>query len=94
MYISTNIHKIYVCDPLGLYILLVNKLIDPIIPYWLKFINYLHQHIDQLIKDRFNPIHRLSFQATLCTLGDMDYIRTSLWKLIVIGYHVQNPSST
>ena len=31
--ISTNIHNPYLCDPLSLYISLVNKSIDPITPY-------------------------------------------------------------
>ena len=34
MSISTNIHRTYVCDPLGPYISLVNNFIDPITPYW------------------------------------------------------------
>ena len=34
MSISTNIHRTYVCDPLGPYISLVNNSIDPITPYW------------------------------------------------------------
>ena len=44
--ISTNIHRPYVCDPLGLYILLVNNYIEPITPYWSTLINYLYHHID------------------------------------------------
>ena len=46
MSISTKIYRPYVCDPLGSYISLVNNSIDLIMPYWLRFINYLHQHID------------------------------------------------
>ena len=46
MYISTNIHKPSVCDPLGPYISLVNNSIDLITPYWSTLINYRHQHID------------------------------------------------
>ena len=76
MFISTNIYRPYVCNPLGPYISLVNKSIDQIIPYWSTLIKYPHQHIDQLINDRFNPIDRLSChpvgcQATSHTLGDI-----------------------
>ena len=46
MSISTNIHKPYVCDPLGPYISLVNNSIDPITPYWSILINYPHLYID------------------------------------------------
>ena len=46
MSIFINIHKPHVGDPLGSYISLVNNSINPITPYWLKFINYLYQHID------------------------------------------------
>ena len=46
MFISTNVHKPYVCDPLGLYISLVNNSIDEITPYWSTLINYPHPHID------------------------------------------------
>ena len=46
MSISTNIHKPYVCDPLGPYISLVNNSIDQITPYWSTLINYPHPHID------------------------------------------------
>ena len=46
MFISTNIHMPYMCDPLGLYISLVNYSIDQIIPYWSTIINYPHQQID------------------------------------------------
>ena len=41
MYISTNIHKPYVCDPLGPY-----NSIDQITPYCSTLINYPHPHID------------------------------------------------
>ena len=44
--ISTNIHRPYMCDPLGPYISLVNNSIDQITPYWSTLINYLHQHRD------------------------------------------------
>ena len=43
MSITTNIHKPYVCDPLDLYIYLVNSSIEPMIPYWSILINYLYQ---------------------------------------------------
>ena len=33
MYIATNIYRLYVCDPLGPYISLVNNSIDQITPY-------------------------------------------------------------
>ena len=46
MSISTNIHKPYVCDPLGPYISLVNNYIDQITLYWSTLINYPHPHID------------------------------------------------
>ena len=46
MSISTNIHKPYVCDPLGPYISLVSNSIDQITPYWSTLNNYLHRHID------------------------------------------------
>ena len=46
MSISTNIHRPCVCDPLGLYISLVNNSIDQITPYWLTIINYPHQLIE------------------------------------------------
>ena len=46
MFISTNVHKPYVCDPLGIYISLVNNSIDEITPYWSTLINYPHPHID------------------------------------------------
>ena len=39
MSVSTNIHRTYVCDPLGPYISLVNNSIDLITPYWLILIN-------------------------------------------------------
>ena len=41
-----NIYRPYVCDPPGMYILLVNNSIDPITPYWSTFINYLDQYIE------------------------------------------------
>ena len=67
--------------------------IDQITPYWLTLINYPHPHIDKLIKDRFNPIDRLSCQpvgcqATLRTLKDMEYVRTHWWNLPIIDYHI------
>ena len=46
MSISTNIHRHYVCDPLGPYISLVNNSIDQITPYWSTLINYPHPYID------------------------------------------------
>ena len=46
MFISTNIHRPYVCDPLGPYISLVNNSIDLITPYWSILINFLYLHID------------------------------------------------
>ena len=46
MSISTNIHRPYVCDPLGPYISLVNNSIDQITPYSSTLINYPHPHID------------------------------------------------
>ena len=81
MSISTNIYRPNVCDPLGPYISLVNNSIDQITPYWSTLINSPHQHINELIKDRFNPNDRLSFQpfgyqATPRTFGDMKYVRT------------------
>ena len=42
MSISNNIYRPYVCDPLGLYISLVNTSIDQIIPYWSTLITYPH----------------------------------------------------
>ena len=44
--LTTNIHIPYGCDPLDLYILLVNNFIDPITPCFLIFINYLNQYRD------------------------------------------------
>ena len=43
--------------------------------------------------DGSNPIDTLSCQPILCQaashiLGDIEYIRTLLWNLSVIGYHV------
>ena len=46
--ISPNIHRPYVCDPLGLYISLVNNSIGLITHYWSTLINYLYKHIDKL----------------------------------------------
>ena len=46
MSISTNINRPYVCDPLGLYLSLVNNSIDQITLYWSTLINYQHPHID------------------------------------------------
>ena len=46
MSISTNIHRPYVCDPLGPYISLVNMSIDRIAPDWLTLIKYPYQNID------------------------------------------------
>ena len=66
MSISTNIHRPYVCDPLSPYISLVNNSMLQITPYWLTLINYPHQHATKLIKDRFNPIGRLSCQLVGC----------------------------
>ena len=51
MFVSTNIHRPYTCDPLGPYTSLVNNFIDPITHHWSTFINYLYQHIYLLIKD-------------------------------------------
>ena len=34
IFISTNVYRPYVYDPLGLYISLVNNFITPITPYW------------------------------------------------------------
>ena len=89
MSISTNIHRLYVCDPLGPYISLVNNSIDQITPYWSTIINYPYPHIDLLIEDRFNLIDRLSCQPVRCqatprTVGDIGYVRTHLWNLSVI----------
>ena len=45
MFISSNVHKPYICDPLGPYIALVKNFIDPITPYWsnllITYINIL-----------------------------------------------------
>ena len=81
MCISTNIHKPSASDPLGPYISLVHNSINQITLYCSTLINYPHQHIDQLMKDRFNPIDRFSSQTVGCqamshTLGVMEYIRT------------------
>ena len=46
MSISTNIHRSYVCDPLGPYISLVNNSIEQITLYWLILIKYRCQHKD------------------------------------------------
>ena len=46
MFISTNIHRSYVCDPLGPYISLVNNFIEQITLYWSTLINYPRQYID------------------------------------------------
>ena len=46
MSLSTNIHRPYVCDPLGSYISLANNSIDQITPYWSTLINYPHPQID------------------------------------------------
>ena len=77
MSISTNIHRSYVYDPLGPYILLVNNSIEQITPYWSNLINYSHPHIDSLIKSRYYTIDRLSCQPVGCqatprTLGDRE----------------------
>ena len=42
MYISTNIHRPYVYDPLGSYILLDNNSIEQITSYFSTLINYPH----------------------------------------------------
>ena len=68
-------------DPLGPYISLVNNSIGPITSYWLTFINYLYQQIDQLMKNRFNRIEKsrcvcVRCQAISYTLGDIEYIIT------------------
>ena len=61
MSISTNIHKPYVCDPLGPYISLVNNSIDQITPYWSTLINYL--------MDIMWPISQSHFHVScLCSL--------------------------
>ena len=44
--IFPNIYRPYVCDPLSLYISLVNNYTGLITPYWSILINYYHQHID------------------------------------------------
>ena len=44
MFIFTNIHRPYVCNPLGLYISLVNNSLDPIKLYLSMLISYSHQH--------------------------------------------------
>ena len=44
-YISTNIYRPYVCDPLSSYISLFNNSINQVIPYWSTLINYPHPHI-------------------------------------------------
>ena len=69
---STNAQRPYVYEALGSYISLVNNSIHIITPYWSKFINYLHQKIDLLIKDEFYPINTsncepIGFQTILCT---------------------------
>ena len=81
MSISTNIYRPYVFGLLSLYISLVYNSIDQKTPYWSTLINYPHQHIDYLFKDRFNPIDRLSCQPVECqgtphTLRDMEYVST------------------
>ena len=73
MYISTNIIRPYMCDPLGLYILLVNKSIDLITSYWSNFINYAYQHIYYLIKGRFNPIDRLSLMDIMWPISQSHF---------------------
>ena len=93
MSISTNIYRPYMCDPLNLYISLVNNSIDQITPYCSTLIYYPHPLIDLLINDQFNPINRLSCQPVVCQatphiVGDMEYIITHLWNLSVIDYHV------
>ena len=45
IFISTNIHRPYVCDPLGPYISLVNNSIDPITPNWSTLDNYSYHHM-------------------------------------------------
>ena len=76
-----KVHRPYGCDPLSLYISLVNNSIHPIISYWSTFINYIHQYIYILIKDRFNLIDRSSCQPIGCQatpriLGDMECMKT------------------
>ena len=66
--IPTNIHRPYMCDPLGSY---------QITLYWSTLMNYLDQYIDLLINDQFNLIDRLSWQpvrcqAIQCTLRELD----------------------
>ena len=63
MSISTNIYRPYMCDPIRPYISLANNCTNPITSYCSTFINYLHQHIDQLIKNGFNPIDRSELPA-------------------------------
>ena len=38
MYMSNNVYRHYMCDHLGLYILLVNKFIDLITSSWLTLL--------------------------------------------------------
>ena len=80
---STNIHRPYIYDVLGLYISLVNNSVDQIILYWSTSIKYPNQYINQLIKNQFNPIDKCSCQPVGCqvilrTLRDMEYIITFL----------------
>ena len=89
---STNAQRPYVYEALGSYISVVNNSIHIITPYWSKFINYLHQKIDLLIKDEFYPINTsncepIGFQTILCTPWDKDYIRTLLQKIVITSYH-------
>ena len=46
MYISNNMDRPYVCDPLGPYISLFKKFIDQITSYCTTLLNYLNQHLD------------------------------------------------
>ena len=83
MSILTNIHRHFVYDPLNSYISLVNNSEGLIISYSSTLISYIYQDINQLIKDQFNLVDRLSCYHVGCqaiprTLEDKDYIITLL----------------
>ena len=46
MSICSNIHRPYVCDPLGPYISIVSNSIYQITSYWSTLVSYPHQHLD------------------------------------------------
>ena len=51
-------------------------------------LNHIYNDENECINDTLSSCQPVGCQATPRTLGDMEYVRTHLWNLLVIDYHV------